>query len=170
MGLGLWAVVVVLAFVALLTGYTWLFIKNSMLIAGSGYLARVNWRGQRKDYASSDVVAILRRSVAYGNQPAVPRLILLGQGNRQVMALDDRLWNDADLDAVWKSLGRVPDGSFDQVVTASQLRRDYPGLVPWWQAHPRLTGFLLTPVILVVVIGFLAVTGHLGTAGSSTGH
>ena len=151
LGLGWWGVLIALIVFAMSGGLMWMYLTNSVLAAGSGYIVWIDWRRRRTQFVRADLTAILRRGVLYGTRSAANRTFFIGAQNRQLIVLDDRLWDEDALAGVWTNLGMAPEGSFKQIVTPSLLNVEYPGLVPWWQMHTTMIGVVVTPLVIAAI-------------------
>jgi hypothetical protein len=159
-GLGWWALVVIALLVALLAAPGWLRRRRQALIAGPGYLIQVDWLGRRRTYHQQQIAAVLKESVVYGRGRPMPQIFVIGPGNRRLMLLLPWMWDERDLDALWRRAGIETLGSFDSVETAAQLAARLPGLIPAWRASPTFV-----PVVATIVVIALALVLFRGAPG-----
>jgi hypothetical protein len=162
-GMGWWALVVTALPVALLATRGWLMRRRQALIAGPGYLVQVDWLGRRRTFHRGEIAAVLQESVVYGRGRPMPHIFVIGAGNRRLMLLLPWMWDERDLDAIWRTAGIEPQGNFDIVETAAALAARLPGLIPAWRASPTFVPIVAT----IIVIVFALVLFH-GAPGSGT--
>ncbi|MDT0341455.1 hypothetical protein [Streptomyces litchfieldiae] len=84
-----------------------------------------------------------------------PVVFVLDARGRVIVRLNGGAYAPEDLDRLAGHLG-LPQSGPDQPVTARQLTRTYPEIVPFFEARPILTGFavaaMLVPVLMVVAL------------------
>jgi hypothetical protein len=110
---------------ALFIGANLLAFRHERLFAGDGYIGETYWLGRRKRIRNDDIKSVVRIGVRqrYGS---APKLVVVNKNDERVIVLDDRMWNDQALDAVWDRLGDHPQGSFDDVVSPGTFADRYP--------------------------------------------
>jgi hypothetical protein len=162
-GLGWWALVVTALPVLLLATRALLGRRNLMLIAGPGYVTRVDWLGRRRTFHRDEIVAVLRASVVYGRGQPMPNVFVIGAANRRLMLLLPWMWNERDLDELWRRVGIEPQGQFEDIETAAGLAARMPGLIPAWRADPRFVPVAAT--IAAIVLALIVFRGLPGVGG-----
>lgn len=85
--------------------------------------------------------------------PAPQWLFLDADGGR-LMGLNPRVWQPADLEALTAALGVPVENREKPPVKVSELRRQLPGAVPWWQAHTVMLGLLAAVVVIAALVPF----------------
>jgi hypothetical protein len=151
-GLGWWGPAITALPLVLGTARGWLSRRNLMLIAGPGYLTRVDWLGRRRTFHRHEIAAVLQESVVYGRGRPMPHVFVIGAGNRRLMLLLPRMWDERELDELWRKAGIEPQGRFEYVETAAQLAARLPGLIPAWRANPTVVPLVATVLILAFLL------------------
>jgi hypothetical protein len=75
--------------------------------------------------------------------------LLLDPSGRAQLALNPAAWDPSDLDALAATLALQVDVA-PKSKRLAQVRKDYPGALPAWAAHPILTG--ATGVVAIILI------------------
>jgi len=86
------------------------------------------WLTKRVD--PKTIARVVRCSVRKGERghPLVdPTLFALSETGRCVLSLYADRWSQADLDRIWRHVGVVPEGSWDDVIDDIDLHRRFPG-------------------------------------------
>ena len=151
-GLGGWAVVVTALPVAYGVARARLVRRNLTLIAGPGYLTRVDWLGRRRTFHRHEIAAVLRESVVYGRGRPMPQVFVIGPGNRRLLLLLPWMWDERELDELWRRAGIEPQGRFEDTETAAQLAARLPGLIPAWRANPTVVPVVATILIMAFLL------------------
>lgn len=82
---------------------------------------------------------------------------LVNAAGRAVAGLNRDAWDDAELEGLRQALG-LPIETVSTPQRPAALRRAYPGLVPWWGAHPVAA----TSLTIVGLAALLLVAKGLG--------
>ena len=86
------------------------------------------WLTKRVD--PRNIARVVRCSVRKGSRghPLVdPALLTLSQTGRCVLSLYADRWSQTDLDRIWRHVGVVPEGSWDDVIDDIDLYGRFPG-------------------------------------------
>ena len=78
--------------------------------------------------------------------------LLVNAEGRTEVGLNRDVWDAVQLDALRERLG-LPLEVVEKPMRPAQARKEYPGTIPWWVAHPVLTTYLLIAMIVAVVVG-----------------
>ncbi len=112
-----------------------------------------------RDQAAS----IVRAVIVAPRAPMNDTIFVLDRDEKLLLRIHGVDYPTADLDRLVEVLG-LPATTADRPVTATEVARRYPGLVPWIQRHPVMFALAATLVIVVVVIP-VAVTIALSIIG-----
>jgi hypothetical protein len=83
-----------------------------------------HWFRSAATVPSSEIARVVRCSVT-DDSVARRTLFVLSPAGRCVISLHAERWNDADLERIWRYLGKTPEGSWDDPV--SDINRRFPG-------------------------------------------
>jgi hypothetical protein len=122
-----------------------------------GVLTYRDWRGRAVALGAPQDIQVARGQVTYESALAldVPVLVVAGAPGAEPVLLRARHWRRTDLTALWRQIGVRPVGTFDQVYSADELQRQYPGIrLPWSLSRPALIWLLTT----LAVLGWVAAT------------
>ena len=106
--------------------------------------------------ARADAAKVVRAVLIPPRGPAFPVVFVLSSQGTVLARLNGGTYPEEALERLVAHL-RLPTGGPSQPVTASQLARDYPGIVPYVEERPFLTGCLMSLVVicLMIVIGMI---------------
>ena len=99
--------------------------------------------GRRHRASRLDIGRAILQPVHHAGH-AARRMILIDRAGRRILAVDGRLWDDGQLQALIDALDL--GGRVTAVGSAKQLRALFPHSSPWWQAHPGYL-VLLAPLL-----------------------
>jgi hypothetical protein len=111
-------------------------------IFGSRMLLTENSRGQVVNVEVAWGKASGRRSQLW---------LLMNEKGRTAIGLNRAIWGYEQLENVREHLG-LPLAVDDTARRPAELRRMYPGSVPWWAAHPAVATSLMIVVVAVLVL------------------
>ena len=99
--------------------------RNEALFVGGDSLGEVTWWGRTRRFARQDVDRIVRLGIRQWQSAPAPKWVVSGPRGRLVV-LDDRMWDDSDLEAIWRRLGIRPEGSFGDVISYGKFEERFP--------------------------------------------
>ncbi|TDE00094.1 hypothetical protein [Jiangella asiatica] len=104
----------------------------------------------------SRAASVVRAVVIPVRGPAVDTVFVRAADDSRLLRIHGNNYEAEDLDRLVAHL-RLPSTGPDRPVTAGQLDRAYPSLVPWVEAHPFRFSFAVAFgfVTLVVVVGIV---------------
>lgn len=128
-------------------GLVWALMLRTRLVLTADEISQVAFGTPRRRVAVAQVAKVLRaRLVVFGEGGARSWLFLVDRDGRRRLAIREETYDDAELEHLLERLGqRVVNLGGE--VTAKELERRRPGLVPWHLRHP----------IMVAVIGTFAI-------------
>lgn len=142
-----------------------------VVLAGWGYFGTAIWvsateisergffgRTQRFSRSSIGSVVLAETDVSTSAQ-TIPQLFVCDHDGTQLVRMRGQFWSRDSMELVKTTLD-VPYRVVDQVLTVSELRRDYPGLLYWFERHPFLAALGFTSLIAGVgalVMAFLVI-------------
>jgi hypothetical protein len=77
--------------------------------------------------------------------------LFINQAGRTVVSLNREVWDAAQLEDLRVRLG-LPIETVTRPQRPAELRKAYPGTIPWWAAHPSIATVLAIAVVAVLVI------------------
>jgi len=77
--------------------------------------------------------------------------LLINATGKTAVGLNRELWDGAQLENVRESLG-LPIEVADTPRRPAELRKAFPGSIPWWAAHPAMASSLAIVIIAVLVL------------------
>jgi hypothetical protein len=139
--------------------YQALYLARARVAAVDGNLAWTPASGRERRWLRDQLSVVVDRAVRYDRLPR-RRIMVLGADGRVVLELSPRAWDPVELATVWSALGLSLDAAPD-VISAGELRRQYPGTTSWAVAHGNL--------IAAVVVGGLLLLGVILSVASGVG-
>ncbi len=77
--------------------------------------------------------------------------LLMNEKGRTAIGLNRDMWGYEQLESLRQDLG-LPLAVDDTARRPAELRRVYPGSIPWWAAHPAVATSLVIVVVAVLVL------------------
>jgi hypothetical protein len=77
--------------------------------------------------------------------------LFINQAGRTAVSLNKEIWDAAELEDLRARLG-LPIETVARPQCPAELRKAYPGTIPWWAAHPSIATVLAIVVIVVLVL------------------
>jgi hypothetical protein len=77
--------------------------------------------------------------------------LLMNEKGRTAIGLNRDMWGYEQLESLRQDLG-LPLVVDDTARRPAELRRVYPGSIPWWAAHPAVATSLVIVVVAVLVL------------------
>jgi hypothetical protein len=77
--------------------------------------------------------------------------LFINQAGRTAVSLNKEIWDAAQLEDLRERLG-LPIETVARPQRPAELRKAYPGTIPWWAAHPSIATVLAIAVIAVLVL------------------
>lgn len=111
--------------------------------------------GTLRLWPRTSLARVLSVVVLYGGASVpAPQWLFLDADGKRLMLLNPRIWQRADLEALTTVLGVPVEDREKPAVKVGELRRQLPGVVPWWQAHTVLLGLLAAVVVVAALVPF----------------
>jgi hypothetical protein len=160
---------VLVAAFALALGWRELYLRHGTLFADGQDFGATNWLGIGRRFPRSQLQRIVVSYVQYQRAGVRGVVLFVSSPGSVLVRTPGRFWRSDQLQRLAKFLGVEAEnlwapGATTPPVAAilpAQLRAQFRGGEPYWRAHPSITAWVLTPIILVaVVLLILAVQGH----------
>jgi hypothetical protein len=131
---------------------------------GAPGIAERGFFGLSKYVPREEIASIVLVNTFNGSATeAVPQLFICDHGDRQLLRMRGQFWSLASMELVAEKLD-FPITQLGDDVSRSELLDTHPGLLYWFERHPRIVGALTTTAVLGAM--FL-VWGIYAMAGSS---
>lgn len=132
--MGLAAIAITLAAIA--------YFRAAIWIDPAGITER-GFFGLRRHVPMAAIGSIVMAQTFDGSGPqSVPQLFVCDLDGRQVMRMRGQFWSRENMNLVIETLD-VPFDPIADTLSARELRRDYPGLLYWFERHPGLAALAL---------------------------
>jgi hypothetical protein len=161
---GPWQVVVITQVLAtiMVVVFTSLFFRTAIWIEPEGLRER-GFFGRVHRVALSDIGSVvIAETYTGGGTESHKQLFVCDHSGKQVLRMRGQFWSAEDMKILLAMLD-VPKTTVDETVSRSELQRDYPGLLYWFERHPVLLALLFTAgtalfgTVLLVVLRALHV-------------
>lgn len=76
---------------------------------------------------------------------------LVNADGRTEVSLNRDIWDAGQLESLRVRFG-LPLDVVDEPLRPAEARKTYPGVIPWWAAHPVMATYLLIALIVAIVI------------------
>lgn len=142
---GPWQVVVITQVLAtiLVVVFTSLFFRTAIWIEPDGLRER-GFFGRVHTVALSDIGSVvIAETYTGGGTESHKQLFICDHSGKQVLRMRGQFWSAEDMKILLAALD-VPKTTVDETVSRSELQRDYPGLLYWFERHPVLLALLFT--------------------------
>jgi hypothetical protein len=168
----LWGVPVLavgVAIFALALGERELYLRRGTLFADGQEFGTTNWLGLARRFPRSQLQRIVVTYVDYQQAGVRAVVVFVSSPGLVLLRTPGRFWRSDQLQRLAKFLGVeaenlwAPGASAPPVaaILPAEFRAQFRGGQPYWRAHPSMTAWVLTPIILLaVVLLVLAVQGH----------
>lgn len=144
----------------LVLGLVWALMLRTRLVLTADEISQAAFGAPRKRVALAEVAKVLRvRLVVTGEGGAKAWFFLVDRDERRLMAIREETYDGAELAGLLDQLGR-PAVELREELTAKELERRRPGLVPWHLRHPVLIG--LTAGFAIVALAALVAIATSG--------
>jgi hypothetical protein len=77
--------------------------------------------------------------------------LLTDAAGRKVVGLNRDVWDDGGLEGLRERLG-LPIEIVETPKRPAEMRKAYPGTIPWWGAHPVVTTILAIAIVATLLI------------------
>jgi hypothetical protein len=160
---------VVVAIFALALGERQLYLRRGTLFADGQEFGATNWLGVARRFPRNQLQRMVVAYVDYQQAGVRSVALFVSSSGSVLLRTRGRCWRRDQLQRLATFLGVeaenlwAPGASAPPVaaVLPAQLRAQFRGGEPYWRAHPSITGWVLAPIILaVIVLGALAIQGH----------
>ena len=84
--------------------------------------------------------------------------LLIDSAGRTAVGLTRKTWDDRQLEGIRESLG-LPIEIVETPQRPAELRKAYPGTIPWWAAHSSIA----TALAIVILTALVLMLQHLGS-------
>lgn len=140
----------------LVLGLVWVLMLRTRLLLTADEISHAAFGAPQKRVALAEVAEVLRvRVVVTGENGAKTWFFLVDRDRRRLLAIREETYDGAELAGLLERLGR-PVVELRGELTAEELERRRPGLVPWHLRHPVLigltAGFAIVALAAVVAI------------------
>ncbi len=161
---GPWQVVVITQVLAtiMVVVFTSLFFRTAIWIEPEGLRER-GFFGRVHTVALADIGSVvIAETYTGGGTESHKQLFVCDHSGKQVLRMRGQFWSADDMKILLATLD-VPKTTVDETVSRSELQRDYPGLLYWFERHPVLLALLFTAgtalfgTVLLVVLRALHV-------------
>ena len=142
---GPWQVVVITQVLAtiMVVVFTSLFFLTAIWIEPDGLRER-GFFGRVHTVALSDIGSVvIAETYTGGGTESHKQLFVCDHSGKQVLRMRGQFWSAEDMKILLATLD-VPKTTVDETVSRSELQRDYPGLLYWFERHPVLVALLFT--------------------------
>ncbi len=142
---GPWQVVVITQVLAtiMVVVFTSLFFRTAIWIEPDGLRER-GFFGRVHTVALSDIGSVvIAETYTGGGTESHKQLFVCDHSGKQVLRMRGQFWSAEDMKILLATLD-VPKTTVDETVSRSELQRDYPGLLYWFERHPVLLALLFT--------------------------
>lgn len=156
-GAALWTVLLILVGGGLLVAQALVSyrLRTRRIVVTDDSFGGTTFLGTPRLWQQGSAARVVRVTLLFGGTgvPA-PQWLVLDADSSRLMALNPRIWQQGDLDALTKVLGVPLEDMGERPVKATELRRRLPRAVPWWQAHTTLLGFLAAVIVIAGLAPF----------------
>lgn len=155
----LWALAVV-ALVGVLVLLGWASTRGSRITVTADEIA-VTGLVYRKRVPRARTAQLVRAFIVQPRGPVIDTVFVLDARGKVAIRISGYRYRRTDIDRLVRVLG-LPTSRPEQAVTANQLSAAYPGLVPWYEAHPvalgaigalALIGFATMITVVIMLLG-----------------
>lgn len=104
---------------------------------------------------------VIAQTQSSSSSEATPQLFVCDHEGRQLVRMRGQFWSRENMELV-RSILDLPATQVDDTVTTRDLRRDFPGLLYWFERHPVLAALVFTGLVVVaagLVMLFLSLAG-----------
>jgi len=127
----------------------------TVVLAGAAYfrvvivvdpdsVTEVGFFGSRRRVERADIGSLVRAEIFDSSGfRTLPQLFVCGPGGSQLIRMRGQFWSALSMDTVATTLKMTPQ-QLDEPLSTSELRREYPGLLYWFELHPVITAGLFT--------------------------
>ena len=144
-----------IVFTVVFVAGAWLFVHNSRLVLTRDSLIKTSWRGATTTIPRPAIVRVLRLAYdrsgvsAYGTW--ITRYwIFVSSSGRALTLVNQAMWPMAGMEILVGRLGVAVEGSWNEILKPTEVRREVKGVVRWTAAHPWMV--LVASVILSVAL------------------
>ena len=79
--------------------------------------------------------------------------LFINETGRTAVSLNRAVWDGGQLEELRERLG-LPVETVERAQRPVQVRKTYPGTIPWWAAHPSIATVLSIAALTVLVVAF----------------
>lgn len=125
-------------------------------IAERGFFARLN------RFETTDIGSILLAETYSGpDLTTIPQLFVCDHDGKTLVRMRGQFWSRESMEAVIEAL-QVPVTHSEEPVSISELRRDFPQLLYWFERHPVWAGLAFSGLVAVFGVVLLLVLRLIG--------
>jgi hypothetical protein len=77
--------------------------------------------------------------------------LFITQAGRTAVSLNREVWDSGQLEELREQLG-LPVETVEQAQRPTEMRKNYPGTIPWWAAHPSVATVLVIVALTALVL------------------
>jgi len=160
---------VLVAGFAVLVGWRELYLRHGSLFADGQDFGATNSLGLARRYPRSQLQRIVISYVDYDRAGTRAVVLFVSSPGSVLLRTPGKWWRSDQLGRLARFLGVqaenlwAPGASTPPVapLIPAQLRAEYRGAEPFWSAHPAMTAWVITPIVIVaVVLLVLAIGSH----------
>lgn len=133
-------------------------LRSRVTVTSSEIAVRGFVTHKRADRARA--ASIVRALVVAPRAPVNDSIFVLDRDEQLLLRIHGVNYPRADLDRLVEHL-RLPTVVADRPITAGQVAKQYPGIVPWIERHPYRFAFAITGGIVALVIIIAAIVAAL---------
>lgn len=158
---GTWPAVLVLQIVAtvLIFAAAWAYFGTAIWVSPTEISER-GFFGRKQTFPRESIGSVVvAETYASSLTETIPQLFVCDHDGTQIVRMRGQFWSRESMEVV-KSTLDVPFTVVDEAVTTGELRRDFPGLLYWFERHPFLTALGFTAMFTglgALVMAFLLI-------------
>jgi hypothetical protein len=146
-----------------------LYLRRGSLFADGQDFGTTNWLGIARRYPRSQLQRIVVSYVDYQRAGTRAMVLFVSSQGSVLLRVRGQWWTHDQLQRLASFLGEPAENLWEPgvptppapTVTPAQLRANFRGAEPYWSAHPAITAWVVTPIILVAVtVVILAIQGR----------
>ncbi|PZF81436.1 hypothetical protein [Jiangella anatolica] len=124
-------------------------LRSRIVVTPSEIAVRGFLTHRRADRAQA--ASVVRAMIVAPRAPLNDSIFVLDRDEKPLLRIQGVNYPRADLDRLVDHLG-LPAMTADRPVTAAELERRYPGIVPWIERHPYRFAFAVAGGVVVLAI------------------
>lgn len=149
---------VVVATLAVVLAGLFVYFRMTRIVVTVSHVVRTDILRRRRSIPRGEIerVVMVRNYISGGSKQDFAAV--LNRGGHRILKLDGHLWSEASIQQVADALN-VPVEERDAGKEGiKELRKEYPWIVSWVEAHPILLAVLITVLLIAGIVVFLLAT------------